>query len=465
MRREYETRRTTRAPAVRDRLGLDWMARPVLYLLLAVIAAASVLSFHGPVTAQPATLKVWSHWGAEPRKQEVVMAVARQFEAKHPGTKVEITWWDKTQMYPAARAALAAGKGFPDVMYMFAGETDEFIKAGWVADLSASVNWENVKSQAKQSWTLPGPDGKTGVWAVTIEAWTDELLYNKKLFRSLGIQVPDDLTFTQDQFKDVVRKCTSAGLAAFANSVGDRDFPGQALTSDLLLSKLGEDDLFKLYTGALSFKDPRVLEVFRYVKELVDLKAFPPTFSTMTLAESHRYFHTAEKACMFVIGSWYTGRAFADPERGGQPKDFELGILKYPAMRDGKGVGMKFLGLGGGFGAVSKSPLVTQAAAFIGTFADESIGNLWTGVTSEPTALKTNPEKIKSERQAYVAEYARAHQGIRYPALVGSATWRRQMKPGLREAWVQVMNQALPAGVISVEDAADRLEQVRLSGK
>ena len=62
------------------------------------------------------------------------MHVAKlSFEAKSPGTKVEITWWDKTQMYPAARAALAAGTGFPDVMY-YAGETDEFVKAGWMTD-------------------------------------------------------------------------------------------------------------------------------------------------------------------------------------------------------------------------------------------------------------------------------------------------------------------------------------------
>jgi multiple sugar transport system substrate-binding protein len=434
--------------------------RAVVGLLIALVLCVPDLA-----AAQQATLKVWSHWGAEPRKQEVVTHVAKLFEGKTPGTKVEITWWDKTQMYPAARAALAAGTGFPDVMYMFAGETDEFVKAGWMTDLSAQINWENVKPQAKQSWTLPGPDGKTGVWALTIEAWTDELLYNKKLFRTLGIEVPADLTFTQDQFKDVVRKCTAGGVAAFANSVGDRDFPGQALVSDLLLSKLGEADLHRLWTGELSFKDPRVLEVLRYFRELVDMKAFPPTFSTMTLAESHRYFHTAEKACMFVIGSWYTGRAFADPQRGGQPKGFELGMLKTPAMRDGKGVGLKFLGLGGGFGAVSKSPLATQAVAFIATFADESIGNLWTGKTSEPTALKTNPAKIESERPEYVAEYTKAHRGIRYPTSVGSATWRRQMKPGLREAWVQVINQALPAGLISADDAADRLEKVRASGK
>ena len=82
-----------------------------------------ILCFSEPAMAQQATLKVWSHWGAEPKKQEVVMHVAKLFEAKSPGTKVEITWWDKTQMYPAARAALAAGTGFPDVMYMFAGET------------------------------------------------------------------------------------------------------------------------------------------------------------------------------------------------------------------------------------------------------------------------------------------------------------------------------------------------------
>ena len=55
----------------------------------------------------------------------------------------------------------------------------------------------------------------------------------------------------------------AGGVAGFANSVGDRDFPGQALVSDLLLSKLGEADLTELWTGELSYKDPRVLEVLR----------------------------------------------------------------------------------------------------------------------------------------------------------------------------------------------------------
>ena len=444
-----------------ERFAWGWRSPAVTGAISAVILALLA----GPAMAQTKTIKVWSHWGAEPRKQEVVNAVKGRFEEKHPGTKVEVTWWDKTQMYPAARAAIASGAGFPDVMYMFAGETDEYVKAGWATDLSDSINWENVKSQAKQSWTLPGPDGKTGVWALTIEAWTDELLYNKKLFRNLGIQVPENLTFTQDQFTDAVRKCTSGGVAAFANAVGDRNFPGQALVTYLLLSKLGEEDLNNFYTGKLSFKDPQVLEMLRYMQQLVEMKAFPPTFSTMTLAESHRYFHTEQRACMFVIGSWYTGRAFADPERGGQPKDFELGIMKYPAMPGGKGVGLKFLGLGGGFGVVSKSPHIAEAKAFINTFADESIGNMWTAKTAEPTALKTDPAKIAMERQWYIDEYSKAQADVRYPSTVGSQSWLRQMPPSLREAWVQVVNQALPAGLISADAAADRLEKTRLSGK
>jgi len=82
-----------------------------------------------------------------------------------------------------------------------------------------------------------------------------------------------------------------------------------------------------------------VAEVFRYYKELIDLGAYAKTLSSMTLAEAHRYFHTEGKACMFPVGSWYTGRAFVPPDKGGQPKDFELGMLNNPQTKDGKGHG------------------------------------------------------------------------------------------------------------------------------
>ena len=49
-----------------------------------------------------------------------------------------------------------------------------------------------------------------------MEAASDEIYFNKKLFRDLGITVPASFALTQDQFKDVVAKCAKGGYAAFA---------------------------------------------------------------------------------------------------------------------------------------------------------------------------------------------------------------------------------------------------------
>src|SRR5439155_1757902 len=104
----------------------------------------------------------------------------------------------------------------------------------------------------------------------------------------------------------------------------------------LLNDKLGADEFMRLLRGEISWKDPRVVEVFHYYKELIDLGAYAKTLNSMTLAEAHRYFHTEQKACMFPVGSWYTGRAFVPPDKGGQPRDFELGMLNNPLTKDGK---------------------------------------------------------------------------------------------------------------------------------
>ena len=119
------------------------------------------------------------------------------------------------------------------------------------------------------------------------------------------------------------------------------------MPNGMLLDKLGSDDSLPPFRGEISWKDPRVVEVFHYYKELIDLGAYAKTLCSMTLAEAHRYFHTEQKACMFPVGSWYTGRAFVPPDKGGQPKDFELGMMNNPLMKDGKGHGQKFLGVAG----------------------------------------------------------------------------------------------------------------------
>ncbi|MBI3456361.1 MAG: extracellular solute-binding protein [Candidatus Rokubacteria bacterium] len=430
-----------------------------LATLAAVLMVIGALA--GP--AEAAQLQWWSHWAVEDSKKAVLFEAKRRFEAKHSGHTVEITFYEKKNMWPALRAAFTAGSGFPDVFY-YDNDVPEFITAGWLADLSQGIRWENIEPYGKAFWTRPGPGGKVGTWAIPVEAASDEIYFNKKLFQQLGITVPANFAFTQDGFKDVVAKCAKAGYAAFATGAADREWAAMYIPDALLLSKLGYDDVKKLFRGELSWKEPRVGEVFRYYKELIDLGAYAKTLTSMTLAEAHRYFHTEQKACMFPVGSWYTGRAFVPPEKGGQPKDFELGLLNNPLMKDGKGHGEKFLGVAGSLAVAAKSPHLPLAIEVANAFADVEIGNMWMARTGIQTGIKTDPARIDSPLKWYFDEFSKVNRTTKWVDLTAQAV-KLLMKPGLWEVYVATVNQGLPNKLLGADEALAKLEEARLKGK
>ena len=413
--------------------------------------------------ARAAQLTWWSHWATQDTKKEVLGEVKRRFEAAHPGTTVALTYYEKANMWPTLRAAFTAGSGFPDVFY-YDSDVPEFIGAGWLADLTNGIRWENIEPYGKAFWTRPGVGGRVGTWAIPVEAASDEIYYNKKLFRQLGVTLPANFAFTQDQFKDLIARCAKAGFAGFATGAADREWTALYIPTDLLLSKLGGEDLKKLGRGELSWKDPRVLEVFRYYKELIDAGAYAKTLTSMSLAEAHRYFHTEQKACMFPVGSWYTGRAFVPPDRGGQPKDFELGIINYPLMKDGKGLGEKLLSVSGSLAVAAKSPNAALGMELANTFADVEIGNLWMAKTGIQTGIKTDPSKIESPFKWYFEEYGTVNKGTKWVDLTVQ-DMKLLMKPGLWEVWVSMVNQGLPNKLIGPDEAVAKLEEARLKGK
>jgi multiple sugar transport system substrate-binding protein len=412
--------------------------------------------------AEAAQLQWWSHWAVEDSKKAVLFEVKKRFEARNPGNTVEITFYEKANMWPALRAAFTAGSGFPDVFY-YDQDVPEFIEAGWLADLGPGVRWENIEPHGKAFWTRTA-GGKTGVYAIPVEAASDEIYYSKKLFKQLGITVPASFAFTQDEFKDVVAKCVKGGYAAFATGAADREWAAMYIPNALLLSKLGGDDLVRLGKGEISWKDPRVVDTFRYYRELIDLQAYAKTLTSMKLAEAHRYFHTEQKACMFPVGSWYTGRAFQPADKGGQPKDFELGLLNNPLMKDGKGHFQKASATAGSLAVAAKSPHLALAVKVADTFADVEIGNMWMGLTGVQTGIKTDPAKIDSPIRWYFDEYARTNKGTKWVSLSAQAM-KAVMKPGLWETYVATVNQGLPNKLISVDEALAKLEDARQKGK
>jgi multiple sugar transport system substrate-binding protein len=410
----------------------------------ALTTAAAVLAAPAPVLAQT-ELTLWSHWAAEKIKRDFVEDAIKRFEEKNPGVKIKASWYEKTALYAALKTALRAGQA-PDIFYAEPDQV-EYMENGFLLDLS-DLNWSNIEPWAKQAWSYKGKP-----YGFPLEAWTVEVYYNKDKMKELGVQVPANLQLGPEAFEDLVKKARAKGWTPLALGVGDRPFPGAHLTHEALLQKLGIEDYDKLLKGKLPWSDPRVVDTLKWVRGLVDAGLLPTTFTSLKLGEAHTYFHTNPGAVMFLNGSWYTSRAFNPPDKGGQPKDFPLGIMKFPAVPRAACVECRTMAVGGSYVVNADSKRKKEAVAFLNSIATLEMGNRWLEQVLVQTGIKSDPSKIAGPHADYFKLLAATNEGAKY--YFGLPSQVMQGKP--KEVFTQVINNAFPAGTIDVEDAVKQL--------
>lgn len=418
------------------------LAVTVAVLGLALTGASALV-----LPARATEIVMWSNWPDEPAKKDWVSARVKEFEAKTPQCTVKLSFIPKADEYAQAKSAVRTGQA-PDIFYM-EPDQPEFLAGGYLEPLDSYIDLSNLEDWAKPAWTSKGK-----VYGLPVEAYTVELYYNKNLLKKVGVNVPDSAQLSQAEFTDLVKKGVAANITPVAQGVGDRPFPGGFLLFESLLRKLGPDDYGKLLNGGLSFKDPRVIDVMTWVKQLVDLGAYPKSFSTLKLGESHFYFYNTPGALTFPDPSWFTGRAFAPPENGGMPKDFALGIMQFPKIDGGTCPECKTLAIGGSFVMYSKSKNKDCAGALLKSMANVDNGTKWMEQVSLQTGIKSDASKIKSAHADYFTELNARNKGAKY--FFGTPLLYYRAK--CAETYTQVMNNAFPAGLISVNDAADKMD-------
>jgi len=403
--------------------------------------------------AEDVTLTVWSHEADEDAKVAFRELAARNLEKAHPGVKVKITWYEKNPLLAALKTALPAGQG-PDVFYVEPDWT-EYVDAGYLAPLDDLVDWSKIQDWARQVWVH---NGKT--YGLPQEAYTNELYYNKALLKQLGFELPANAQFTQSQFLEIIKKAKAAGITPIAQGVGDRPYPGAYIVGEALLRKLGKADYEKLFTGKLSFTDPRVVEVFKWTKELVDAGAYPKNFMTLKLGESHYYFYSKPLAVMLPMGSWYTGRAFVPVDKGGQPADFPLGIMQFPAMDGGACNQCKTSAIGASFGINAASKNKKLAAEYLNAMSTPEMGQKWIETIYLQTAVKAKVDNFTGPHAAYFTELMARQKGEDY--FVGGPL---DMVTGkCKDTFGQVMNAAFPGGLLSVDDTLKQMNAACFKG-
>lgn len=410
----------------------------------ALATAAAILI--APVSAGAATqLTMWSHWAAEKSKRAFVEEAVKRFEAKNPDVKINITWYEKPALYAALKTALRAAQA-PDIFYAEPDQV-EYMENGLLFDLSG-LNWTNIEPWAKEAWTWKGKP-----YGFPLEASTVEFYYNTKLLSELGIKLPSDMQLSSDAFMDLIKKARAKNLTPMSEGVGDRPFPGAYLTHEALLKKLGTEDYNKLLNGKLSWSDPRVVSTLKWVKSLIDAGLLPNTFTSLKLGESHTYFYANPGAVTFLMESWYTSRAFNSPDQGGQPAGFPLGIMKYPKVPDAACEECKTMRIGGSYviNAATKHP--KEALAFLNSMATPEMGNEWLAKVLVQTGIKADPTKMAGAHADYFKMLAAVNKGAKY--YFGIPLQVMHGKP--REVFTQVINNAFPAGNLSVDEVVQRM--------
>jgi multiple sugar transport system substrate-binding protein len=430
------------ATGLRERKFMKPGAFAITLVLFALVGLLPGSPAYGDVT-----ITVWSHEADEPAKVAFREMAARNVERAHPGTHVKITWYEKTAMYAALRTALPAGQG-PDVFYLEPDQTD-YITSGYILPLDNLVDWNQIQPWARGTRV----QGKT--WMLPQEAYTVEIYYNKALLKKLGVTLPANVQFTQSQFLELVKKSRAAGITPIAEGVGDRPFPGAYLIGESLLHKLGPGDYGRLLHGQISFHDPRVVAVMNWVKQLVDAGAYPKNFMTLKLGETHSYFYQRPGALMFPVSSWFTGRAFAPVAQGGMPTDFPLGLMQFPAIDGAVCNECKTTGTGANFAINAATKHRDLAAAFLNAMSTPEMGRRWLKTIYLQTAVRTGDVEFTGPHASYFSELMDRQKGEKY--FVGLPVVVTQDQ--CRDAWAQVMNAAFPGGLITVERAANLMDQ------
>jgi raffinose/stachyose/melibiose transport system substrate-binding protein len=281
-------------------------------------ASASV-STKAPATPKKVELNVFMSY---PQYKEQFEKYFEQFKAKELAEKnVDVTI--KTEMPNSDQSkqilqTRLASNDAPDLFTIHANDIPAYYKAGYLSDLSNQTAIKSLYEPVKKTVTI---DGKIVV--LPFESTTWGYLYNKKIFKDLGITPPNTL----DEMKAVIAKITAANIAPFELAFQESWVP-QLMTAQSLggiVSSKHPDWIEKMSAGQASYSD--VAAIFDII-DLINANGTKKPFEVGNEAGAAEFANG--KSAMWVQGPWN-----ADAILKVNPS-FEMGVAALPVSNDSK---------------------------------------------------------------------------------------------------------------------------------
>ncbi len=416
-----------------------WLWAVLIVVLLSLVPAR--------LAAGEKKITIWSHWSDEDNKKDFIMKAVDLFKKDNPDFKVEVVWYQKTQLITSLAAALEAGTG-PDIFYLEPKITGyvPYVDNGIMYDISKYVD------PYIEDWAKPFVKEGNMTYLLPLEAAMCMMYYNKDVMKQAKVDIPASNSLNLEELTDAVRKIKAAGFTPFSAGTMDRNYVAAIVIDPLLLRMAGLETWQGVASGKTAWTNPDITKGLKYVESLVKEGAYPSGVASIKLGESHGLFFGGKYA-MFPMKTFFGGRAFVPEDKGGMRKDFPLGIMDMPTVKDGKGNQYNYIQIIGCFGVNAASANPDKAAELVAKMATKDMANLWINKVKVQTGLKSDAASSSDPYIADMGKVQNASTMVAGPMFLG-------MDPTYMDVYLQTST-ALVAGHISADDMIKKLEDAR----
>lgn len=347
-------------------------------------AAQAALQPTGAAPAGATTLTVWDIW-ARDEETKVIEALHRDFEAAHPGVKINRVVKSFDDMKATAKLAFSSPDG-PDIAQVNQGWSDmgAMVQGGLLVNLTPyaeKYGWLTKISPgivARNSFTGDGKVfGQGNLYGVAPAAELVGVFYRKDIFDELGLSVPK--TFAE--FETTLEKIKAADKVplVFGNLDG---WPAGQVYGEIWYTMLDKraplDDLIYGWGNGATWDSAENVAAAQKLQEWVDKGYFTPGFEGIGYEDSGSLFNNGEGA-MMLTGSWMSSTFQAGPNGD------KIGFFLVPPAAEG-GYKLSTGGTSTAYAIRASSPNADLAAEYIDLMMSDKAAEAWVKSGTVPVA-------------------------------------------------------------------------------
>lgn len=324
-----------------------------------LLVGVAALALSGSAALAQTTVK-WLHIEANPVPVKIWEEVAREFEAKNPGVKIEMQYLEN-EAYKAKAPTLLQSRDRPHIIFSWAGGVlKSQVEAGVLEDITPAMQGykDNLSASAVDAFTV---DGK--IYGVPYGVSQVGFMANKDLLAKASVDAGKIATY--DDFLDAVKKLKAAGITPLAVGGADK-WPVHFYWTHLAVrlgGKAAMQAALKEQDGG--FEGETFQKSGELFKQLVDLQPYQNGFLGFKSQQAIGHFGDGKAAMLLAISSFYhTQKVFAVDKTG--VSDDKLAWINFPTVPGGKGQPSDTLGGINGWLVTKGAP--KEAVAFLKYF-------------------------------------------------------------------------------------------------